>query len=221
MRSSLENANCICFGSSPPRDASQPLGGSWSQALKGCCKVSPLRRGQTSPEPVALRDPPSGMSHRKEMQVQPWHRHSTALKTKRVEIKMLYAVYLLFSFWEVQSWHQLCRKTYLVGWRKYFKDVKAHKHPKKKHLTFTSPVPWTDILLIWDSQQETNSVVLFQAISFVSRPNKQWTISCLLSLMSSRTENVGKLPYLILWEYLLKGKRYLADIIHTIITLFS
>lgn len=93
----------------------------------------------------------------------------------RVGIKMLkvYAVSFLFSFRGIQSCYQLCRKTYLVWWRKYLlKDVKAHKHSKKEHLTFTSPIPWTNNLLRWDSQGETYSVVLFQVISFLSKPNK-------------------------------------------------
>lgn len=93
----------------------------------------------------------------------------------RVGIKMLkvYAVSFLLSFRGIQSCYQLCRKTYLVWWRKYLlKDVKAHKHSKKEHRTFTSPISWTNNLLRWDSQGETYSVVLFQVISFLSKPNK-------------------------------------------------
>lgn len=98
-RALRKNANWICFGSSPPRDASQPLGGSWSQALKGCSTVNPLKHGHNNPEPVALRAPLSRLPHRKEMRVKPRNRHSAALKRKRVGIKMLKLI--LFTYYSL------------------------------------------------------------------------------------------------------------------------
>lgn len=104
-----KNANWISFGSSPPRNASQPLGGSWSQGLKGYSKANPSEWGQTDPELVALRVPLCRLPHLEEMQVRPWNRHKGFCFQHSVEeedsvgTKMLklYTLYSLFSFWEV------------------------------------------------------------------------------------------------------------------------
>lgn len=61
----------------------------------------------------------------------------------------------------------------LVLWIKYFLNgVKANNHSTKEYLTVPSPIPWKNVLLRWCLQHVTNLVVLFQGISFVSRPNK-------------------------------------------------